>query len=59
MSYILCLLVLLDSSLDKHHLPFSLSPSSLLHIFIYHRLWRVLDFSGFRILSAFWWFRRV
>ena len=44
-------------SLDKHHLPFSLSLSSSLYIFIYHILWRAPDFVdfgpfGFSVMQA-------
>jgi len=52
------MLVLLDLSLDKHHLPFSLSLSSSLYIFIsgfvaHPKLPWISD------ISVYWWLRRV
>ena len=51
-------LVLLDLSLDKHHLPFSLSLSSSLYIFISYFMARP-ELQWISDLSTFWWFRRV
>ena len=52
------MLVLLDLSFDKHHLPFTLPLSSSLYMII-SQVMASPELQWISDLSAFWWFRRV